>query len=43
MTYVSKKTLRISKIIFVIILLQMFVVVTNNQKSDLGSLPVVFY
>jgi len=43
MTYVSKKTLRISKIIFVIILLQMFVVVTNNQKSASGSLPVVFY
>ncbi|MHA1556723.1 MAG: hypothetical protein ACTSPM_07280 [Candidatus Heimdallarchaeota archaeon] len=43
MTYVSKKTLRISKIIFVIILLQMIVVVTNSQKSASGSLPVVFY
>ena len=43
MTYVSKKTLKVSKIIFVIILLQMVIVETNNQKSASGSLPVVFY
>lgn len=43
MSYISKKTLRISKIIVVITLLQMVIVATNNQKSALGSLPATSY
>lgn len=43
MSYIPKKTLRISKIIFVIILLQMIIIGTNNQKTTSGSLPVALY
>jgi len=43
MSYATTKTLRISKIIFVMILFQMTIVATNNQKSASGSLPIVLY